>query len=501
MTNSNPILRPSKQFWLFALGVVLAGCFAWGNIASWSAKLRYPGEENLAEGVPLTEMLHFRAGVRIYDPPSRQKFDTPSYGPLYYLLGARLIDPERPAYLPLRLLSLAGTLGCVAASALLALWLSGSKRAALVAALIFLSYRFVTLYGISDRCDLVALLFCFSGFLIAYRFQDGPKLLWAALPILLGLFYKQQFVAAPLAVLLFLLLGKQYRRMVQFGALLGAGGLVLLGFFEFVVFRGQAFLRHFLLYVGALPFSLHRLGLGAFIFVVWFAFPMVVAIEFLRRHSNRLVACYVGVALFLSIVMFAKEGSDANYFIESALILSTLFAAFLIERVPDFTRGPEVLFLLILTLLPSHLFAESPPEPQDFIRDQAIQTFLRRRFPPHTLAFGYYTGDLVRAGLDAPVSALWVYNGLVRRGVIASPDVVSMLESRSFAVVVLNFDLEREQNPSWLNYYLTELQRNALLANYEPVTNLEMPEPEKFRATDRFYIWVPKSTSHNKSEF
>ena len=251
-----------RKFWLAAFGLILVGSFAWGNLASWPVKLRYPGEEELTEGVPLVEMMHLRQGRGIYDPLSSEKFDLPSYGPLYYLLGSRLVDPQQPAYLPLRLLSLVGMLGCALGCALLARRLAGSTLAAILAALLFLSYRFVTLYGISDRCDLVALFFCFSGFLVAHRFQDSRRLLWAVPLILAGLFYKQQFVATPVAILLFLTLEKRYRLAVHFAGLVGAGGLALAGFFERVAFRGQAFLEHFLVYVAAMPFSASRLGWG-----------------------------------------------------------------------------------------------------------------------------------------------------------------------------------------------------------------------------------------------
>ena len=122
---------------------LLVGSFAGTQLASWPVKVRYPGEENLAEGIPLAEMLHLRQGVRIYDPPSPERFDAANYGPLYYLLGSRLVNPQEPAYLPLRLVSLLGTLGCAAGCSLLALWLSRSYFAATLAPLPIILRRFV----------------------------------------------------------------------------------------------------------------------------------------------------------------------------------------------------------------------------------------------------------------------------------------------------------------------------------------------------------------------
>jgi hypothetical protein len=73
----------------------------------------------------LAEMQHLRHGIPIYAPASAERFDATIYGPLYYLLGSRLIDPEKPAYLPLRLLSALGVLGCSAAAGWLAFRISG----------------------------------------------------------------------------------------------------------------------------------------------------------------------------------------------------------------------------------------------------------------------------------------------------------------------------------------------------------------------------------------
>jgi len=223
-----------------------------------------------------------------------------------------------------------------------------------------------------------------------------------------------------------------------------------------------------------------------------FVCPLIVAVEFLRRRRDKLVICYLAFALPLGVLMFAKEGSDMNYFIETALILSALFGALMAQRLGDTLAAVEVLFLLILTLAPSHQGAEDPPTAEDFSRDQAIQTYLTRNFAPGTKALGYYAGDLARARLNASVPAPFVYSWLVRRGFFSDRDLTGELEAHHFGLVVLNFDLEHEQNPTWLDYYLTVRVREAILADYQPERSFDMPEPEKFRPADRFYVWVPR---------
>ena len=109
-----------QAYFLIAVALLLAGLMTGRNLATWPIRLDYPGEENFNEVVQLAEMVRLRQGVRIYRPPSPGQFDPANYGPLYCLLGARLVDPEAPSYFPLRMSSVVGTLGCGAGCAVLA---------------------------------------------------------------------------------------------------------------------------------------------------------------------------------------------------------------------------------------------------------------------------------------------------------------------------------------------------------------------------------------------
>lgn len=60
-------------------------------------------------------------------------------------------------------------------------------------------------------------------------------------------------------------------------------------------------------------------------------------------------------------------------------------------------------------------------------------------------------------------------------------------------MIVLDFDLEKETDPIWLNYYLTPAVREAIGREYHPVQVLQVPEPERLWPQDRFYIYVPRS--------
>src|SRR5258708_40138637 len=98
------------------LDLALVAYFAVAQLANWPERLRYPGEEDAVEGTQLSEMVHLRRGIHIYRLPANGEFDGAIYGPFCYLLGAAVINPNQPAYVPLRIISFAATLSLAAAS-------------------------------------------------------------------------------------------------------------------------------------------------------------------------------------------------------------------------------------------------------------------------------------------------------------------------------------------------------------------------------------------------
>jgi hypothetical protein len=391
-------------------------------------------------------------------------------------------------------------LGCAACSSLLAFWLSRRRWAAVLAPLVFLSYGFVTRFGTSARCDIFAVFLVFAGFILAHRYFAGREFFLAVPLMLLGLFYKQQFVAGPLAVILALVLEKRYQRAAQFAGLLGVGGLLILGFFQFVAFPGQAFLSHFALY-NAAGFSWSQFKYAGLMYLgVVLLVPILLGLEFLRAHQNRMVLCYLCSSVVISMVTVARVGSDSNYWFEPVLVVSTLVAALVAERSDGRKGSPEVVVLLGITLFLAQFFSPAGPRPEDLAADRAIQEYLRRNFPRGTPALSHYAGDLGRAGLELPISNLAQYRYLIAQGRFSDQEVVGELERRRFGVIVLNFDLQPAGNSRRSQSDFPEAWDTAILANYELAVSLEMPDPEKVWPEDRFYVWVPRADVPRASE-
>ena len=473
---------------LVIASVAMPGYFAVRHVAAWPARVNYPGELDNAESSVLAEMIHLREGVPVYAPASSQRFDSVLYGPLFYLLCSHLIDPQQPSHTLPRELSLLATVGMAAGCALLAYWLARSYLAALIAALLFLSYPFVTHFGTQNRCDGIALLLWFSGFLVVYKFRDSRKLLFAVPLMTLGFYYKQQFIAAPLAILVFLILEKRFHLAAGFAALLGVAGLSLLAAFQFLVFCHQAFLLHFLGY-NAIPVSWRQCLGWMLVLGVTFLVPGAAAVQFLRTHPNRLLACYFCWVVPLLVVTMARRGANINYAIELLLVLCPLLAAQLAANFSRPSHAILALCVLAATLWLGSIFSLWVPQEKDLADDNAVQVYLRDNFPPRAPALSLYVGDLVRAGLDTPMTDFANYTWLVCKGKLSDQILLTPFRERRFAIIVLRFDLVAEKD--WAEPGGGCLPRQfyqAIVQNYQP---LEGPAVRLF-AAKRYYAWIPR---------
>lgn len=480
--------RGKGRRWIAWISVALTAYFAARNVATWPVRLRYPGELAFIEGVGMTEMVALARGHAIYAKSIPGRVYTANYGPLYYWAGSRLEKGRDPSYFPLRVLSLWAVLASAAGCAFLAYMLTRRYGAAVLGFLIALSFRISTSYGVSARADAVGLAAAFWGFLIAYRLRHRR---WqvACVPLfLLSLFWKPQFFAAPLAILADHLVAKRYRAAMEFLAALGGAGLALLAALELLIFHGQTVLHHILLN-NLVPLSLAEFRTGLISYLALCGLPAWAGIEVLRSRDDKALSAYLILAFVICWLGLSKAGSASNYLLETTLIISPLFAAWLWVRVEEAAAGAEMLILVALALLLSQQAGLPTPVAGDFARDLRIQAYLRSNFPAGTLALGYYAGDLTRAGLDVPVPDLWQAFTRSDSGDRNADYLADRIEKRDFAVLITRTDLHVDLAGS----YITKPMLGAMLRSYRVACVLDLPRPEMHGFTDRFYAWVPRA--------
>jgi hypothetical protein len=470
---------------------LVAGLFAARNVSSWPARISYPGDENY-EGVPLAEMIHLHEGIPIYAGDAKEGFDAATYGPLYYLIGEHLISSANPSYFPLRLLSATAILGCAAGCGLLAFWLTGSRMAACLSPVVFLAYGIATDHGVVALSDSMSLFLSFAGFLVAYRFRGSRAILFAAPFMVLGFYYKPQYIAGALAVLLYLFLEKRRRQAMEFAGLLAFCDLGLFALFQWVVFSGQAFWRHLLLYQTAL-LAWDMVWKAVFALVIFLLLPLVLAVAYLREEPNRLISCYLLVAVVLGLLTYCKQAGGIHYFFESVLIVSALVPALLVKRRMAPVCPLDLVLLLGIMLFAGQWLTKQPPQRSDIAKYDAMQSFLRGHFRPHSTALGIGPGDLLQAGLETPFSGLFQLAQLSHDGIVSDRDLVNQIHDRRFDVIVLYFDISQEHDPYWLKFYATPAAVRAINASYELDASLAMPAPLRQRPQDRFYLYVPRT--------
>jgi len=383
-------------------------------------------------------------------------------------------------------------LGCALICGLLAWEMSGSGLASLLGAALFLAFRLVSALAVTCRCDMTALFLSACAFLVAYRFRFDRRILWACPLFLLAVFYKQQFVAAPAAVLTFLLVRRCFRTAAAFAVACVLGGLALLLFLQKVVFPGQALVLHMVGY-NLLPFSWHRLGFFLLIFGITLLPAMLGALESLRRNRDALMACYLAWAFAVAAATIGKEGSSITYFVEVVFVLCPLLAVLLVAhtRAGDIFRAFELLALVVITLFVSDRVVLCPKaEAADFSNDAAIQEYLRRPVLAGQPALSDYGGDVARAGLATPISDLYQYSWLRCQGRIPSSDLLSQIQRRRLGIILVRTDLasaEATRNSEDLCW--TEDLRRAITENYCLDATFRAPLPDRKRS---YYAWVPR---------
>ncbi|MBM4431374.1 MAG: hypothetical protein FJ026_13675, partial [Chloroflexi bacterium] len=344
------------------LGVIIA-LAAYALLTLWFclAGLNYPYQLDYGEGMMLAQAKMLAQGQQIYKPAAGFPYFFANYPPVMFALAAALVHLLGTSFLAGRIIAVPATL----LLAILGGWMvwraTRQRLAAVVAALAFLGSPYVYHWAPLFRVDLLGLLFSVAGLYVLWR-ADKPQrpftdysLYLAAILLLLGLYTKQSFLAAPLAALLWLLF-RDWRR-----ALLLAGLLLLLGLPPFLLLNQatQGGFAFGLLSANVNPFSA-RLLLGQVAdflrtFAVLFLLAVYAWVERLRHHSSppspgrgwaggevaflaRLsVLDFYFVTALATVALAGKVGAWENYFFEPLLVLC-VFAGLAIARVQADSR-------------------------------------------------------------------------------------------------------------------------------------------------------------------
>lgn len=278
-----------------------------------------PTEALYGEGIVLSQALAVVAGQPLYPPLGQPPYGVTAYTPVYYLLVALLTGLTGPSLVPGRLLSLAAF-----AVAALAIALAVRPRVGwtwgLLAAFAFLAQPAATEWIGLHRVDSLALALALGGLVVGAR----GRLLPAAALLMLSVMTKQTYLAAPAAMVAWLLLERRWRdSALFFGAFATPLATVVLAL-DWAT-RGS-FLDH-IVWANVNPYS-------ASLVLNWIGWATTVA-------GPLLLAGLVGLAVLPrewrlwklyfvfnapNVVALGKDGASFNYWLEPLAAASILTA-------------------------------------------------------------------------------------------------------------------------------------------------------------------------------
>ncbi len=125
-TSSDVTWLRVSQLWRLSRYVLCAGAILYIALyaALASVRMRYPFELEWHEGLSVDQVNRILMGQQLYDRPSIS-YTPLIYTPLYYYVSAGIATLTGPGFLPLRLVSVAASLGCLA---IIALWVKRQTR-------------------------------------------------------------------------------------------------------------------------------------------------------------------------------------------------------------------------------------------------------------------------------------------------------------------------------------------------------------------------------------
>jgi hypothetical protein len=306
------------------------------------------------ESVVAVQSLMLAHDGTLYYDLKHYPFTVCAYMPVFYWLESALIRAGFSAVHAGRWISFAALMGLIVLCWRIALLYTGDRNAAWIAALAAASSSLLGAWGTAGQVDTLAAFLALAAFYQYSRFhvREEPSLWIAGLCAALALFTKQTMVAAPAAIFL-LLLTRDRKKAVWFGAIFaaGVGGMVL----AINAALDGRFLAN-TVFANLNPFNGAQFVTQIRYFVsISFGLLVIVAVSFGRMLRGRAVApcVYLMLALLVFLGTAPKIGSDTNYQMESTLLLA-ICAAIGLHQVKFFDlyfeRSKSWITLLLIPL-------------------------------------------------------------------------------------------------------------------------------------------------------
>lgn len=206
-----------------ALALVLSAAFVALLCVLVALRVAHPYLLEWQEGAMVDQVVRILAGDPLYAEPTIE-FVAQIYAPLYFYVSAAVGALTGPGFVPLRLVSIAATAGCLGLVALFVRRETHDTAAAILSVGLFAAtYPLSAAFLDVGRVDALFVFFCMAGVTVARGARSTAGLLAAAALFVLAFGTKQQGLLVGLAMAAWLAFARGGRAALAFGGALAVG--------------------------------------------------------------------------------------------------------------------------------------------------------------------------------------------------------------------------------------------------------------------------------------
>jgi hypothetical protein len=293
---------------------VVAG---FGIAAHFAVLLWGQNEFSQPESVVAAQSMMLAHNGTFYNSLRGYPYTVNAYMPTFYLLDAGLIRLGIPAFIAGRLISFAALMGIFTVCWRLLRLYSGNLYCAWLGTLLCASTSVLLSWGTVGQVDTLAVFFALTAF---YNYSRRALLL-AGVFAVLAVFTKQTMLAAPTAIFVGLMLERNWKIALRWGAsVAGVAAALVLGCN--VATHGNFLLNT--VFANMNPFVFEKFNQHVNYMLIAAGQLILVAAVCVRatwRGQGKALLVYLGLAASVLLVTAPKLGSDSNYQIETTIVL------------------------------------------------------------------------------------------------------------------------------------------------------------------------------------
>ena len=448
----------------------------------------YPYDLDNGEAFVLNQALYLSRGESPWLPIDEEPYLVSNFAPLYPWIVSFPVRWWGVSFAWGRWLSVIATLGTAVLVGVIVRRLGRSLVAGGLAALLFLSSKFVYDWSGLHRIDALALFFTTTGlaFLVRSRRVGMPGVAFA-----LAILTRQTMVIAPLAAILWLARDRKSDAVRLALLSFVPPALVFLGL---NLVTGGQFLTHTLRY-NLQPYSWALVGTFASHWVWYHPGFLGAGLLFLMSRtparSQDLPTIYFGLAM-LGFFLCGRVGAASNYMFELVVAFSVAIGCLVAEALRASERGPRlaVLSLLIVQPFAAHLSFRSPdvpptPNAQDANRGAELARLVRS-VEGEVLAED--NGYLLLSGKRI-VFEPYIFTQLADSGIWDPTSVRRDIGLARFGLIVLGFDVESMRSVRWEKGIAAAIARRYRLLKRIAGPGGSDHEPSPY---ENYWVYVPR---------